>query len=42
MAENFERLGFKYDRLVSVHAPVPDRPISKADVYATLPGRPVP
>jgi glyoxylase-like metal-dependent hydrolase (beta-lactamase superfamily II) len=42
MADNLERLGLKYDRLVSVHAPVPDRPISKADLYATLPGRPVP
>ncbi len=42
MADNFERLGFKYNTLVSVHAPNPDRPITKADFYATMPGRPVP
>lgn len=42
MADNFERLGLKYNTLVSVHAPVPDRPITKADFYATIPGRPVP
>ena len=42
MADNFERLGFKYNTLVSVHAPNPDRPITKADFYATIPGRPVP
>ena len=42
MVDNFERLGFKYNTVISVHAPNPDRPITKADVYATIPGRPVP
>ena len=40
MADNFERLGFKYNTLISVHAPNPDRPITKADFYATMPGSP--
>jgi glyoxylase-like metal-dependent hydrolase (beta-lactamase superfamily II) len=39
MADNLERLKIDYDRLVSVHTPVPDRPIGKADLYQTLPGR---
>src|SRR5450631_2438295 len=36
MVANLERLGLDYDRLVSAHAPNPDRPITKAEVLASL------
>jgi glyoxylase-like metal-dependent hydrolase (beta-lactamase superfamily II) len=39
MLDNLERLKLDYDTVVSVHAPTPDRPIRKADIYATVPGR---
>ena len=39
MVDNLERLGLDYDTVISVHAPNPDRPIKKADIYATIPGR---
>jgi glyoxylase-like metal-dependent hydrolase (beta-lactamase superfamily II) len=39
MVDNLERLKLDYDTVVSVHAPNPDRPIRKADIYATIPGR---
>jgi len=39
MVDNLERLKLDYDTVVSVHAPTPDRPIRKADIYATIPGR---
>lgn len=42
MADNLERLGIKYDTVISVHAPNPDRPLKKADIYRTMPGRPIP
>jgi hypothetical protein len=42
MADNLERLGLKYNTVISVHAPDPDRPLTKADLYRTMPGRPVP
>ena len=36
MADNFERLGLAWDRLISVHAPNPDRPITRDDVLRSL------
>jgi glyoxylase-like metal-dependent hydrolase (beta-lactamase superfamily II) len=39
MVANLDRLKIDYDRLVSVHAPVPDRPINKAEVMNLLQGR---
>jgi glyoxylase-like metal-dependent hydrolase (beta-lactamase superfamily II) len=36
MVENLDRLGLAYDSVISVHAPNPDRPISRADVLASL------
>jgi glyoxylase-like metal-dependent hydrolase (beta-lactamase superfamily II) len=39
MVDNLERLRLDYDTVISVHAPNPDRPIRKADIYATIPGR---
>ena len=33
---NLERLGLDWENLISVHAPNPDRPITKRDVLATL------
>jgi glyoxylase-like metal-dependent hydrolase (beta-lactamase superfamily II) len=39
MVDNLERLKLDYDTVISVHAPNPDRPIRKADIYATIPGR---
>jgi glyoxylase-like metal-dependent hydrolase (beta-lactamase superfamily II) len=36
MAENFERLGLAWDRLITVHPPNPDRPITRDDVLRTL------
>jgi len=36
MVANLERLGLNYDRLVSAHAPSPDRPVTKAEVLASL------
>ena len=39
MVDNLERLKLDYDTVISVHAPNPDRPIKKADIYATIPGR---
>jgi glyoxylase-like metal-dependent hydrolase (beta-lactamase superfamily II) len=34
--ENLERLGLDWENLISVHAPTPDRPITRRDVLATL------
>src|SRR5262245_42305496 len=34
--ENLERLGLDWENLISVHAPNPDRPITRRDVLATL------
>lgn len=42
MVDNLERLKLDYDTVVSVHAPTPDRPIRRADIYATIPGRVMP
>ena len=39
MVDNLERLKLDYDTVISVHPPNPDRPIRKADIYATIPGR---
>jgi glyoxylase-like metal-dependent hydrolase (beta-lactamase superfamily II) len=36
MADNFERLGFAWDRLITVHPPNPDRPITRDDVLRSL------
>jgi glyoxylase-like metal-dependent hydrolase (beta-lactamase superfamily II) len=36
MAENLERLGLNWSRLVSVHPPAPDRPITREDVLNSL------
>jgi glyoxylase-like metal-dependent hydrolase (beta-lactamase superfamily II) len=36
---NLDRLKLDWDRLVSVHTPVPDRPIMKAEVMTLLQGR---
>ena len=36
MVANMERLGLDYDRLVSAHAPNPDRPISKTELLASI------
>jgi glyoxylase-like metal-dependent hydrolase (beta-lactamase superfamily II) len=36
MADNFERLGLAWDRLISVHPPNPDRPITREDVLSSL------
>lgn len=42
MVDNLERLKLDYDTVISVHAPNPDRPLRRADVYATIPGRTAP
>ena len=34
--ENLERLGLDWENLISVHAPNPDRPITRRDILATL------
>jgi ABC-type oligopeptide transport system ATPase subunit len=34
--ENLERLGLDYESVVSVHAPNPDRPITRRDILASL------
>jgi glyoxylase-like metal-dependent hydrolase (beta-lactamase superfamily II) len=36
MADNLERLGLNWNRLVSVHPPNPDRPITREDVLRSL------
>jgi glyoxylase-like metal-dependent hydrolase (beta-lactamase superfamily II) len=33
---NLERLGLDWENIVSVHAPTPDRPITRRDILATL------
>ncbi len=38
MVDNLERLKLDYDTVITVHPPNPDRPIRKADLYATIPG----
>jgi glyoxylase-like metal-dependent hydrolase (beta-lactamase superfamily II) len=42
MADNLERLQLDFDTVISVHAPNPDRPIRRADIYQTIPGRVMP
>lgn len=39
MLDNLERLKLNYETVVSVHVPNPDRPVRRADIYATVPGR---
>jgi glyoxylase-like metal-dependent hydrolase (beta-lactamase superfamily II) len=39
MLDNLERLRLNYDTVISVHAPNPDRPLRRADIYAAVPGR---
>jgi len=39
MLDNLDRLKLDTDLIVSVHAPTPDRPIRRADIVATIPGR---
>lgn len=34
--DNMEKLGFQFDRAVSVHAPNPDRPITRAEIYQSI------
>lgn len=34
--ENLERLGLDWENIISVHAPNPDRPITRRDILATL------
>jgi len=34
--ENLERLGLDWENVISVHAPNPDRPITRRDILATL------
>jgi hypothetical protein len=36
MMANFDRLGLDFDTMVSVHAPTPDAPITRASVLAAL------
>jgi glyoxylase-like metal-dependent hydrolase (beta-lactamase superfamily II) len=36
MADNLERLGLDWTRLISVHPPTPDRPITREDVLDSL------
>jgi len=36
MADNLERLGLDWSRLISVHAPNPDRPITRENVLRSL------
>jgi hypothetical protein len=36
MVENLDRLKLDYDRVVSVHAPNPDRPITRTEILASL------
>ena len=38
MVHNLERLKLDYDTVISVHAPNPDRPITKADLMAAITG----
>ena len=39
MIDNLKRLNVDYDRVVSVHAPNPDRPINRADFLKDLGNR---
>lgn len=39
MLDNMDRLKLDPETIVSVHAPNPDRPIRRADIVATVPGR---
>jgi glyoxylase-like metal-dependent hydrolase (beta-lactamase superfamily II) len=34
--DNMERLGLRYEKIVSVHAPNPDRPITRAEIYQSV------
>jgi glyoxylase-like metal-dependent hydrolase (beta-lactamase superfamily II) len=36
LVENITRLGLDFDRYVTVHAPVPDRPLTRADLMALV------
>jgi len=36
LIENVNRLGLDFDRYVTVHAPVPDRPLTRADLMGTV------
>ena len=36
MVDNFDRLKLDYDRVVSVHPPNPDRPITRAEIMASI------
>jgi len=36
MMANVRRVGMDFNRVVSVHAPNPDRPITKAEIEASL------
>lgn len=36
MVDNLNRLKIDYETAISVHAPVPDRPIRRADVMSGL------
>ncbi len=38
LVQNIERLGLDFDRHVMVHAPDPDRPMTKADLLALVKG----
>ena len=33
---NLERLGLDWENVISVHAPTPDRPITRRDILASL------
>ena len=39
MMDNLDRLKLDFDTVISAHAPNPDRPIRRADIVATIPGR---
>ena len=39
LIENIERLHLDFDRFVTVHAPNPDRPLTRADLMALAPAR---
>jgi hypothetical protein len=36
MMANVRRLGMNFDRVVSIHAPNPDRPITRAEIEASI------
>jgi len=36
LIENVTRLGLDFDRYVTVHAPAPDRPLTRADLMGTV------